>query len=38
MKHMDIKADQLIDGVKPADNGFFEIFRLQKQGYQSLEL
>jgi uncharacterized protein len=38
MKHMDIKADQLIDGVKPVDSGFFEIFRLQKQGYQTLTL
>lgn len=38
MKHMDIKADQLIDGVKPVDNGFFELFRLQKAGYQTLEL
>jgi len=38
MKHMDITSDQLIDGVKPVDNGFFEIFRLQRAGYQTLEL
>lgn len=38
MKHMDIKPEQLIGGVKPVDNGFFEIFRLQKAGYQTLEL
>jgi len=38
MKHMDITPDQLLDGVKPVDNGFFEIFRLQKAGYQTIEL
>lgn len=38
MKHMDIEASQLIDGVQPVDNGFFQIFRLQKQGYQTLTL
>lgn len=38
MSHMDIKPNQLLDGVKPVDNGFFEIFRLQRDGYQTLEL
>lgn len=38
MKHMGIDPGQLIKGVQPVDNGFFEIFRLQKAGYQTLEL
>jgi len=38
MKHMDITPDQLIEGVNPVDNGFFQVFRLQKQGYQTLTL
>lgn len=38
MKHMGISPNQLMEGVQPVDNGFFEIFRLQKAGYQTLEL
>jgi len=38
MEKTGVAEDDLIDGVDTAPNGFHELFRLQDQGYETLQL
>lgn len=38
MEKVDVSASDLVDGIETAPNGFHELFRLQDEGYETLQL